>query len=187
MVRTLCGMSLFGRLLLAFLIAVTAFVAVPYGLMGSRILSFWHALPLLIMVPGLAARVWLQARMRRHSVAAHVRCGRCGYDLTGHAEVLGATGAARPECGGRFDEVPPVAAGTPHPAELARLQMRLQLTSAVVVTALFAAALGIPVAMGNLRDYTVPGVVFGIAIAGAWPPVIQHRRRLRGDGTPKRH
>lgn len=91
--------------------------------------------------------LWLRRRIRTKAIADHLRCGACGYNLTGHQAVIDRTDVKCPECGGSLQEVGVVKEGRPHPEEMRQSTKKLNLIGAIC--GLLSIAVLAPVLIGN--------------------------------------
>lgn len=120
----------------------------------------------------------VQARLRRKTIAEYPRCGRCGYDLTGHVERFESGEARCPECGERLVQANIIPAG-----QLGEKQVRgpgeklAELSAAWGTVAMLEFAL-LLADMGELREHLW---IMAMGLLGFWLPLamVYWRKRSR--------
>lgn len=116
----------------------------------------------LVMCATYPLALWIRKRIRSKAVADFLRCGACGYNLTGHKAVIGGTEVRCPECGGSLQEVGVVKEGQPHPEEMRQSRKKLNLVGATC--GLLSMAVLAPTLIGSGKR---GGQLWGLVVVGA--------------------
>lgn len=118
----------------------------------------------------------LQGRLRRRTIATHPRCGQCGYNLTGHADLFESQEAVCPECGERIAEANVIASRQPDEKQLSGMVEKLAAIGAITGTVAMLGFALLLAGKGELRQHLW---IMAVGVLGFWVPlaIVYWRKR----------
>lgn len=160
------GNQIILRFLIMLAIALAGYVVVCLA-MGRTPAGQAMVLTTVVLSTSLVFGWWYQTWIRRKAVADHMRCGACGYNLTGHKAVIGEPRVRCPECGEPLQEASVVKEGQPHPVVIRRSQRRLSLLASATGLLAFSALAAMMIYQGK-RGGELWMMIAAIAFMAFW-------------------